>query len=156
MSARTLGLPPEGRFGRGDVGIAVVAMLVRKRFPQATRLLATADCGGSNSPRSRLWRLELQRLADVTSMTIEVCHYAPGTSKWIKIEDRLFCHITRNWQGVPLVTLEVVINLIANTRTETSLEVHAWLDEADYPAKLKVSEEELAEVRIVCNKFYGE
>lgn len=130
--------------------------LGRKRFPQATRLLVTADCGGSNSPRTRLWRLELQRLADVTGLTIEVCHYPPGTSKWNKIEHRLFCHITRNWQGVPLETLEIVVNLIANTRTETGLEVHAWLDEADYPDKLKVRDEQLAEVQIVRNKFHGE
>ena len=130
--------------------------LGRKRFPEATRLLVTADCGGSNSPRTRLWRLALQRLADATGLIIEVCHFPPGTSKWNKIEHRLFCHITRNWQGVPLETLEIIVNLIAATRTETGLEVHAWLDEADYPDKLKVSDEELAEVQIVRNKFHGE
>jgi transposase len=130
--------------------------LGRKRFPQATRLLVTADCGGSNSPRTRLWRLELQRLANATGLTIEVCHYPPGTSKWNKIEHRLFCHITRNWQGVPLETLEIVVNLIASTRTETGLEVHAWLDESDYPDQLKVSDDQLAEVRIIRNKFHGE
>jgi len=130
--------------------------LGRKRFPDATRLLVTADCGGSNSPRTRLWRLELQRLADATGLTIEVCHYPPGTSKWNKIEHRLFCHISRNWQGVPLETLEIVVKLIANTRTETGLEVHAWLDEADYPDKCQVTDEELAEVQIVRNKFHGE
>jgi transposase len=130
--------------------------LGRKRFPKATRLLVTADCGGSNSPRTRLWRRELQRLANATGLTIEVCHYPPGTSKWNKIEHKLFCHITRNWQGVPLESLEVVVNLIANTRTETGLEVHAWLDEADYPDKLKVTDEQLAEVLILRNKFHGE
>ena len=110
--------------------------LGRKRFPKANRLLVTADCGGSNSPRTRLWRLELQRLANVTGLTIEICHYPPGTSKWNKIEHKLFCHITRNWRGVPLETLEIVVNLIAATRTTTGLEVHAWLDEKDYPPKM--------------------
>jgi transposase len=130
--------------------------LGRKRFPNATRLLVTADCGGSNSPRTRLWRLELQRLADATGLIVEVCHFPPGTSKWNKIEHRLFCHITRNWQGVPLETLEIVINLIASTRTETGLEVHAYLDEKDYPDKLKVTDDQLAEVQLVRNKFHGE
>jgi hypothetical protein len=130
--------------------------LGRKRFPKATRLLVTADCGGSNSPRTRLWRLELQRLADATGLIIEICHYPPGTSKWNKIEHRLFCHITRNWQGVPLQTLEIVISLIAATRTETGLEVHAWLDEKDYPDKLKISDAQLAEVQIIRNRFHGE
>lgn len=130
--------------------------LGRKRFPKATRLLVTADCGGSNSPRTRLWRLELQRLADATGLIIEICHYPPGTSKWNKIEHRLFCHITRNWQGVPLETLEIVISLIAATRTETGLEVHAWLDEKDYPDKLKISDAQLAEVQIIRNRFHGE
>lgn len=130
--------------------------LGQKRFPQATRLLVTADCGGSNSPRTRLWRLELQRLADATGLAIEVCHYPPGTSKWNKIEHRLFCHITRNWQGVPLETLEIIINLISATSTKTGLEVHAWLDEADYPDKLRITDEQLAEVWIIRNKFHGE
>ena len=130
--------------------------LGQKRFPQATRLLVTADCGGSNSPRTRLWRLELQRLADATGLAIEVCHYPPGTSKCNKIEHRLFCHITRNWQGVPLETLEIIINLISATSTKTGLEVHAWLDEADYPDKLRITDEQLAEVWIIRNKFHGE
>ena len=130
--------------------------LGRKRFPKATRLLVTADCGGSNSPRTRLWRLELQRLANITGLTIEICHYPPGTSKWNKIEHSLFCHITRNWRGVPLETLEIVVNLIAATRTRTGLEVHAWLDEKDYPPKIKVSDVDLEAVNIQRNKFHGE
>ena len=130
--------------------------LGRKRFPKATHLLVTADCGGSNSPRTRLWRLELQRLANITGLTIEICHYPPGTSKWNKIEHSLFCHITRNWRGVPLETLEIVVNLIAATRTRTGLEVHAWLDEKDYPPKIKVSDVELEAVNIHRNKFHGE
>jgi transposase len=130
--------------------------LGKRRFPKATRLLITADSGGSNSPRTRLWRIELQKLADEIGLIIEACHYPPGTSKWNKIEHRLFCHITRNWQGVPLETLEIVINLISNTRTSTGLEVHAWLDEKDYPDKLKVTDAELDEVQIRYNKFHGE
>jgi hypothetical protein len=118
--------------------------------------LVTADSGGSNSPRTRLWRVELQKLADATGLIVEVCHYPPGTSKWNKIEHKLFCHITRNWQGVALETLEIVVNLIAHTRTETGLEVHAWLDEKEYRDKLKVTDEQLADVRIRRNKFHGE
>ncbi len=83
------------------------------------RVLITADSGGSNSSRNRLWKLELQKFADATGMIVEVCHFPPGTSKWNKIEHRLFCHITRNWQGVPLETLEIVVNLIGTTRTAT-------------------------------------
>jgi transposase len=93
-----------------------------KRFPRAKRILITADSGGSNSPRTRLWRWELQRLANETGLKIELCHFPPGTSKWNKIEHRLFCHITRNWRGVPLESLEIVVNLIGSTRTKEGLE----------------------------------
>ena len=130
--------------------------LGRKRYPGGARLLVTADSGGSNSPRTCLWRLELQKLANTTGLVIEVCHYPPGTSKWNKIEHKLFCHITRNWQGTPLETQEIVENLISNTRMETGLEVHAWIDENEYPDKLKVTDEELAVVNIRRNKFHGE
>ena len=99
----------------------------------AKRLLITGDSGGSNGHRNRLWKAELQRFADRTGMIVEVCHFPPGTSKWNKIEHRLFCHITRNWQGVPLETHEIVVNLIGSTRTTEGLEVHAWLDEREYP-----------------------
>lgn len=128
----------------------------RKRYPQAKRLLVTADCGGSNSPRTRLWRWALQQFANETGLTIELCHYPPGTSKWNRIEHRLFCHITRNWQGVPLETFEIVVNLIASTRTTQGLEVHAWIDEKDYEKSKTVSESELSEVSIVRDKFHGE
>jgi transposase len=101
--------------------------LGKENYPTARRVLITADSGGSNSSRGRLWKLELQQLADETGLIIEVCHYPPGTSKWNKIEHRLFCHITRNWQGVPLETLEIVVSSIGNTRTESGLEVHAWM-----------------------------
>lgn len=128
----------------------------RKRYPQAKRLLVTADCGGSNSPRTRLWRWALQQFANETGLTIELCHYPPGTSKWNRIEHRLFCHITRNWQGVPLETFEIVVNLIASTRTTQGLEVHAWIDEKNYEKSKTVSESELSEVSIVRDKFHGE
>jgi len=130
--------------------------LGNKRYPTAKRLLITADSGGSNNPRTRLWRWELQHLADETGLILEVCHYPPGTSKWNKIEHRLFCHITRNWRGIPLETLEVVVNLIGATRTEEGLEVHAWLDGKKYEKGLKVNEADLAEVCIKRNKFHGD
>jgi transposase len=127
-----------------------------KSYPMAKRVLITADSGGSNSPRTRLWRTELQKLANATGLIIELCHYPPGTSKWNKIEHKLFCHITRNWQGVPLETLEVIVSLIGNTRTTSGLEVHAWIDGKNYEKARKVTNEELAEVTIVRNKFHGE
>lgn len=130
--------------------------LGRKRYPHATRLLITADSGGSNSPRTRLWRWALQQFANESGVTIELCHYPPGTSKWNKIEHRLFCHITRNWQGVPLETFEIVVNLIGSTRTEQGLEVHAWLDATQYQKSKKVTDAELSEVRIHRNDFHGE
>jgi len=130
--------------------------LGHKRFPSAKRVLITADSGGSNSPRTRLWRWELQRLANETGLKIELCHFPPGTSKWNKIEHRLFCHITRNWRGVPLESLEIVVNLIGNTRTKEGLEVHAWLDEREYQKSRKVTDEQLLSVRIQRNKFHGE
>lgn len=127
-----------------------------KRYDAPRRVLITADSGGSNSPRTRLWLWELQRLANETGMIFEACHYPPGTSKWNKIEHRLFCHITRNWQGVPLETLEVVVNLIGSTKTEEGLEVHAWLDGKQYEKGRKITTEELEEVTIKRNKFHGE
>lgn len=128
----------------------------KKRHPKAKRLLVTADCGGSNSPRTRLWRWALQKLANETGLKIELCHYPPGTSKWNKIEHRLFCHITRNWQGVPLVSHEVVVNLIGSTKTSTGLEVHAWLDESEYEKSKKVTDQQLEDVIIKRNEFHGE
>ena len=127
-----------------------------KRYHAPPRILITADSGGSNSPRTHLWLWELQRLANATGMIIEACHYPPGTSKWNKIEHRLFCHITRNWQGVPLETLEIVVNLIGSTSTEEGLEVHAWLDGKQYEKGRKVSAKQLEEVTIKRNKFHGE
>jgi hypothetical protein len=130
--------------------------LGQKSYSSAKRLLITADSGGSNSSRSRLWKLELQKFADDTDLIIEVCHYPPGTSKWNKIEHRVFCHITRNWRGVPLESLEVVVESIGNTKTTTGLEIHVWLDENSYEKGRKVTDEELAECLIHRNEFHGE
>jgi transposase len=130
--------------------------LGRKQYRSRKRLLITADSGGSNSSRSRLWKLELQRLADETGMIVEVCHYPPGTSKWNKIEHRVFCHITKNWRGVPLESHEIVVSSIGNTRTQSGLEVHAWLDENTYAKGIKVSDDALSECIIKRHTFHGE
>lgn len=130
--------------------------LGRKRYGKSKRLLITADSGGSNSARSRLWKVELQKFADETGLIIEVCHYPPGTSKWNKIEHRVFCHITRNWRGVPLETLEVVVQSIGATTTETGLEIHAWLDEHTYEKGRSVSNIELAGCSIKRHTYHGE
>ncbi len=131
--------------------------LGRRRYKKAPRrILVTADCGGSNSPRARLWLWELQQLADKTGIIFEICHYPPGTSKWNKIEHRLFCHITQNWQGKPLESLEVVVSLIGSTRTREGLEVHAWLDGKKYEKGRKVSNEEFQEIEIKRGKFHGD
>lgn len=127
-----------------------------KRYNKPTRLLITADAGGSNGHRNRLWKLELQRLADQTGMVIEICHYPPGTSKWNKIEHRLFCHITRNWRGVPLETHQVVVNLVSSTRTNEGLEVHCWLDEGEYAKGRKITDAEMQTVKIKRNRFHGD
>jgi transposase len=130
--------------------------LGRPRYGRVRRVFVTADCGGSNSPKARLWKLELQKLADETGMVIEVSHYPPGTSKWNKIEHRLFCHITANWRGRPLETAEIVVESISHTTTETGLEVHAWLDEKTYEKGREVTDEELAACRIKRHKYHGE
>lgn len=128
----------------------------RRRYRAPKRLLITADSGGSNSPRTRLWLWELQQFADETGLILELCHYPPATSKWNKIEHRLFCHITRNWQGVPLETLEIVVNLIGSTKTKQGLEVHAWLDSQKYEKGRKISNAEFAEIHIKRNNFHGD
>lgn len=125
-------------------------------YPQARRLLITADCGGSNGYRVRLWRRELQKLADELQMPVQVCHLPPGTSKWNKIEHRMFCHITANWRGRPLISREVVVNLIGNTTTQEGLRIKAVLDENTYAAGIKVSDEELATLAIEREAFHGE
>ena len=124
--------------------------------PQAAALLVTADGGGSNGSRSRLWKVELQAVANARGVPVSVCHFPPGTSKWKKIEHRMFCHITENWRGRPLRSLEVMVNLIGNTTTTTGLRIQAELDTNTYPTGLKVSDEELAAVRLTKATFHGE
>jgi transposase len=126
------------------------------RHGQARRLLITADSGGSNSNRNRLWKVELQQLSDDLGVEIEVCHFPPGTSKWNKIEHRLFCHVTRNWQGQPLASYEIVVNLLGSTTTATGLKVYAELDATTYEKGRKVSDEELACVNLRPSRFHGE
>jgi hypothetical protein len=128
----------------------------RQRFPRARTLLITADGGGSNSPRSRLWRVSLQELADVLGLKLTVCHFPPGTSKWNKIEHRLFSFITHNWRGQPLVSYQTIVNLIASTTTRSGLLVRAAIDTRHYETKLKVSDDELAHVRLQPHDFHGE
>jgi len=127
-----------------------------ERYPDAPRLTITADCGGSNGNRPRLWKVELQKLADETELEIEVCHFPPGTSKWNKIEHRLFSFITINWRGKPLVSLETIINLIAGTTTSTGLEVYARLDEGTYPDKIRVTDAEFETLNIDRHEFHPE
>jgi hypothetical protein len=124
-------------------------------YPQARRVLITADSGGSNAARNRSWKRELQQLADQTGLQIHVRHFPPGTSKWNKIEHRLFCHITENWRGRPLLSHEVIVNLIANTTTDSGLSVQAELDNNIYPTGIKVSDEEMKELNIRPAKFHG-
>jgi transposase len=125
-------------------------------YPDATRLLITADAGGSNGYRLRLWKIELQKLADETGLEIAVCHFPPGTSKWNKIEHRLFSAITQNWRGKPLVSHEVVVNLIGATTTTTGLKVRSELDTNRYPAGRKVSDDELAVIHLRRDAFHGD
>jgi transposase len=125
-------------------------------YPRAKRLLITADGGGSNGSRNRLWKLELQKLADESGLRISVCHFPPGTSKWNKIEHQMFCHITENWRGRPLVSREVVVNLIGHTTTKTGLEIHSELNENSYPTGKVVTDVQLESLAIKRDKFHGE
>ena len=127
-----------------------------RSYPQAQRLLITADSGGSNGARVRLWKWELQKLADEIGLEISVCHFPPGTSKWNKIEHRLFSFISQNWRGKPLISHEVIINLIAATTTATGLAVKSKLDTNTYPAGLKVSDQQMAELQLRRDKFHGD
>jgi hypothetical protein len=128
----------------------------RKRFPHATEILITADSGGSNGSRSRLWKVALQTLADRTGLKVTVAHFPPGTSKWNKIEHRLFCHITQNWRGEPLVSHEIMVKLIGQTTTSAGLKVKAALDRHRYPAGKKISDEELNQIKLRRAKFHGD
>lgn len=130
--------------------------LGRERYPHATTLTITADCGGSNGYRLRLWKTELQGLADATGLQIGVCHFPPGTSKWNKIEHRLFSFIARNWRGQPLVSRQAIVSLIGATTSTAGLKVYAQLDEHLYERGMKVPDAQLAAVNLVRNEFHGE
>jgi hypothetical protein len=125
-------------------------------YPEAKRLLITADAGGSNGARVRLWKWELQKLADETGLEISVCHFPPGTSKWNKIEHRLFSFISQNWRGKPLISHEVIINLIAATTSKSGLEVKSALDSNLYPDKIRISDQQMAELRLKREAFHGD
>jgi hypothetical protein len=122
----------------------------------AAALLITADGGGSNGSRNRLWKVALQGLANAIGLRLSVCHFPPGTSKWNKIEHRMFSHISMNWRGKPLTSHEVIVNLIANTTTQTGLKIRAALDSNQYPTGIKVSDQELESVRLRKAAFHGE
>jgi len=128
----------------------------RLRYPKAKRMLITADGGGSNGSRVRLWKVALQRLVNEIRIPVSVCHFPPGTSKWNKIEHRMFCHISQNWRGRPLVSREVIIALIGSTTTKQGLKIKAVLDERPYEAGIKVSKAELAQVKLEPADFHGE
>ena len=128
----------------------------KDKYPQAKRLLITADGGGSNGSRLRLWKLELQMLADETGLAIAVSHFPPGTSKWNKIEHRLFSFISKNWRGQPLTSLKVIVSLIAGTTTRKGLKVHAEIDDRSYPAGIKVSDSEMERINLRRDNFHGE
>jgi hypothetical protein len=130
--------------------------LGQPRYPQARQLLITADCGGSNGARVRLWKAELQRLADQTNLAITVAHLPPGTSKWNRIEHRLFAFITQNWRGKPLLTHQVIVQLIANTTTRTGLTVQCRLDKTAYDKGVRISDAEMATLNITPADFHGE
>jgi len=126
------------------------------RYPAAKELLITADGGGSNSSRCRLWKIALQELADATGLVLHVCHFPPGTSKWNKIEHRLFCHVTQNWRGRPLISHDLIVKLIGSTTTSAGLKVKAALDTARYDSGIKVSDKALKAVNIERDAFHGE
>jgi len=128
----------------------------RCAYSDATDLLITADCGGSNGARTRLWKTELQRLANETGLRLHICHYPPGTSKWNKIEHRMFCHITQNWRGRPLESVETVIKLIGSTTTSKGLRICAGLDTNEYEKGIKVSDDELAAVNLRRSRVHGQ
>jgi Rhodopirellula transposase DDE domain len=130
--------------------------LGKVRYPETQRLTITADSGGSNNPRTRLWRHELQRLANTTGLQIQLCHFPPGTSKWNKIEHRMFSFVSLNWRGKPLESLELVLSLIGNTTTSTGLKVYAQLDQGTYERGLEITDDQLAAVNITRHTFHGD
>lgn len=128
----------------------------RKKYATATKLLITPDCGGSNGYKVRLWKWELQKLADDTGLEISVCHFPPGTSKWNKIEHRLFSFITQNWRGKPLVSLATIVSLIASTTTKTGLKVSCVIDENIYLTGVKITDKEFEQINLIVNEFRGD
>lgn len=128
----------------------------KNRFPNADRIYITADGGGSNGSRCKLWKTELQMFADETGITVEVSHFPPGTSKWNKIEHRMFSQISKNWRGRPLETLSIIVNLIASTTTKTGLKIKCGVDNSRYETGIKVSDEEMENLNIIRNDFHGE
>ena len=132
------------------------AYLGKKRYPKAEKILITADSGGSNGRRNRLWKKELQSFANQTGLEVTVCHFPPGTSKWNKIEHRLFCHISMNWRGRPLISLKTIINLISSTKTRTGLRVYAMIDKNTYQTGIKISDEEMNQINLHQHQFHGE
>ena len=128
----------------------------QENYEKATEILITADCGVRNGYRVRLWKVELQKLANQMGMIINVCHFLKGTSKWNKIEHKMFCHISKNWRGRPLITRETVVNLIGNTTTNKGLKIKAKLDENIYEKGKKITDEQLNEVNLEKSEFHGE
>ena len=128
----------------------------KERYPQASKLLVTADCGGSNGNRLRLWKVELQKLSDALGMVIHVRHFPPGTSKWNKIEHRMFSFISKNWRGKPLLDRATIVHLISNTRTQSGLHIEAALDERAYQKGIRVSDEEMEQLNLCRESFHGE
>ena len=128
----------------------------RRIYGRAKTLMITADSGGSNSARSRLWKLELAKLASETGLFLVICHFPPGTSKWNKIEHRLFSFITQNWRGKPLRNLATIVSLIANTRTSSGLTVRCQVDKNRYPLGVKVSDDQMAKINLKNQEFHGE
>ena len=128
----------------------------KKRYPKAKTIYITSDCGGSNSKKSRLWKAELQRLADTIGLNIHVSHFPPGTSKWNKIEHKMFSYISMNWRGRPLTTYNVIVNLIGNTKNKTGLEIRAELDDRKYEKGIKITDEEFNSISLRECKFHGD
>ena len=128
----------------------------RQRYPHATALMVTADAGGSNGYRNKLWKVELAKLAQETGLTITVCHYPPGTSKWNKIEHRMFSFITKNWRGKPLTSYQVIVDLVASTTTQTGLRILAEWDQGKYPKGIEITDAELAALPLARHEWHPE
>jgi hypothetical protein len=140
----------------GPTDFSAAASLGIWRYPEATSLLITADGGGSNGHRTRLWKREIQAQSNELNLTIQVCHFPPGTSKWNKIEHQMFSFISKNWRGKPLDSIGTIVNLIANTTTKNGLQIRAEIDKSEYEKGIKISDEEMASLNIERENFHGE